>query len=170
MKRELEEVNDWMRQAGEIAVRNTPDIWLPQIVQSIKSQLIPPFQVAAIPLLVDLNKVFGAEMSYTVTDLLARLTDIEDAYAAFKPAGLDVISDLETSAFAEAHRIKQALTTSGLDVSSLPPADLKVLEDVQVAAFDAPAPLYGTCVMSIPAMLLKSSIARCPLVPIPDDA
>src|SRR5678815_2231376 len=33
-----------------------------------------------------------------------------------------------------------------------------------------PAPLYGTCTMSIPAILLKSSMPRCGPLPLPDDA
>ena len=38
------------------------------------------------------------------------------------------------------------------------------------AAVEAPAPLYGTCTMSTPAMRLNSSIARWPLVPTPEVA
>src|SRR3954469_874094 len=34
----------------------------------------------------------------------------------------------------------------------------------------APPPLYGTCVRLTPAMLLKSSAARCAELPLPDDA
>jgi DNA (cytosine-5)-methyltransferase 1 len=142
MKRELNEVKDWLREMADNAVRAKPDMWLPEIVLSVKSQLIPPVQVHALQDVLDpngnlvragfvgLNKMFGEGQSFTVADLLNRLDDIEDAFSAFKPAGLDVISDLETTALAEAHRIRLGVASGSLDVDALPPADLAIMEDV----------------------------------------
>jgi len=142
MKRELNEVKDWLRETAKNAVNQTPEMWLPQIVTAIKSQLIPPVQTHALLDVLDpngnllhagyvgLNKMFGEGQSFTTTDLLNRLDDIEDAFAAFKPAGLDVISDLETNAFAEAHRIKMGVANGSIDINALSKSDLAIMEDV----------------------------------------
>jgi hypothetical protein len=143
LKRELDEVPEWARELGEKAFRDNPGAYLPDIVTDLVGQLIPPMQTHALFDIVDpatgqvtkygmvgLNKMLvdGVDMP-DIDGVLARTDDIQDLFAAFRPADVDVVNDLEFKALVEMRRIEGEIAAGTYTSATMPDTEKAVFAD-----------------------------------------
>ena len=132
LKRELAGINVWLRETAKRAAESTKGNF-PDIVKALASRLVPPLQTHALfdvvdPVtkqitkygLVGLDKLLKGGGALSLIDLLGRITDIEDVFAAFKPNGRDVTSDLEFMALADLRVIEGEIAAGLYPADALP--------------------------------------------------